>query len=189
MPDTDTLVAAAEGGAEDPEPPRRLGLDVIVEAGDWAPLGDMAAHLAPLIAQLEQHPAAQSYLPATACLALADNATMRRLNGQFRSKDKPTNVLSFPAGAVARRPHGSEPAALGDIILGLETVLHEASQQGIGVHDHIQHLVLHGLLHLMGHDHVREAQAQIMEGLEIEILGALGIVNPYDEAALEPAAP
>jgi probable rRNA maturation factor len=186
MPRFDNLDQPAPEPAGDPEPPRGLSLDVVHEAGDWPAIGEVEAIVAPLVAALSEHAALARHLPAEACVALADDAAVRRLNAQFRARDKPTNVLSFPAGAMAG---GGERRPLGDIVLGSETVLREAAEQGIAASDHIRHLVLHGLLHLMGYDHESDAGAHVMEGLEIEILGSLGIANPYAEAATAPATP
>ncbi len=103
------------------------------------------------------------------CLVLADDRLQRTLNRRFRGKDRSTNVLSFD----------SAPAGLGDIVLALETVQAEAEAQGKSLADHVSHLVVHGVLHLMGHDHVGAAEARRMERLEGEILAELGIGDPY----------
>ena len=103
------------------------------------------------------------------CLVLADDALQRRLNRDFRGADKSTNVLSF-AGA---------PASLGDVVLALETVAAEAESQGKSLADHVAHLVVHGVLHLMGYDHHTGAEARRMERLERAILAGLGIADPY----------
>lgn len=106
---------------------------------------------------------------------------VRALNAQFRGKDKPTNVLSFPAGEV---PEG-EPQPLGDIILARETVVREAAEQGKSVSDHTCHLILHGMLHLLGYDHGTDADAEEMEAVERDVLAALDVVDPYAERAME----
>lgn len=113
-----------------------------------------------------------------ASIVLSDNETVQGLNRQFRGKDKPTNVLSFPTDAADWQP--SEPPYLGDIILATETLSAEAEAQQKPVAHHLQHLVLHGLLHLWGYDHLTPAEAEIMETLEISLLKALNIPDPYN---------
>ena len=186
MPRTDALDRPAPEPAADPEPPPGLIVEVVEDAGGWPALGDVTAIIAPVLTAVKANAQLSRHLPAEVCIALVDDAAMRRLNGQFRAKDKPTNVLSFPSAmpAVAnQRRH------LGDIALGFETVMREAAAQRIAPPDHVRHLVLHGLLHLMGFDHESEAEAAVMEALEIEILAGLGIADPYEEAASAPAAP
>ncbi|HEX6860316.1 MAG TPA: rRNA maturation RNase YbeY [Caulobacteraceae bacterium] len=105
-------------------------------------------------------------------ILLTDDETVRELNGRFRGKDKPTNVLSFPA---IENPEGF----IGDIALAFETCAREADEQGKPLAHHLQHLVAHGVLHLVGYDHESDAQAQAMEALEREILSGLGVPDPY----------
>ena len=111
-------------------------------------------------------------------IQLSDDATIRALNADFRGKDKPTNVLSFPSGEWPPAK-GANEIFLGDIILARETIQREAAEQGKAFTDHLTHLVVHGVLHLLGHDHEVEAEAEKMERLEIEILSSLAIANPY----------
>jgi len=114
-------------------------------------------------------------------LTLSSDEVVRRLNREWRGKDKPTNVLSFPAvdaAALARLPK-SAPCPLGDVILALGTCTREAAEQGKPLAAHAQHLVVHGVLHLLGYDHEDERQAQEMEGLERQVLAGLGIPDPY----------
>lgn len=106
---------------------------------------------------------------------LTDDAEVKTLNADFRAKDRPTNVLSFPAPDFAA-PH------LGDVALALETCAREAKDQGKTLGDHLSHLVAHGVLHLLGWDHEIEAEAEAMEALEREVLAGLGIADPYGQA-------
>lgn len=113
-------------------------------------------------------------------ILLADDATLRRLNREFRGLDKPTNVLSFPAPANLE-------GHLGDIAVAFETAAREAREAGIGFADHVTHLAVHGVLHLLGYDHADEAGAAVMEPLEIAILARLGIADPYAARAAKVA--
>lgn len=171
----------------EPEPPQRLSVEIIDEAGEWSRLGDIAVALQPALDAVAHHRVLAGHWPAEACIALTDDAAMRRLNGQFRSKDKPTNVLSFPAAASPGAPAGSRQ--IGDIALGYETVVREAGELDIPPLDHIRHLVIHGLLHLMGFDHETDDDAEAMEALEIELLASIGLPNPYEEAAARSLTP
>ncbi|MFN4040609.1 MAG: rRNA maturation RNase YbeY [Brevundimonas sp.] len=107
---------------------------------------------------------------------LTDDAAVAEINGRFRDKDRPTNVLSFPAPDSAR-PH------LGDLILASGVCAAEAAAQGKSLADHLTHLTVHGVLHLLGSDHEDDAEAEAMEAEERTILAALGVADPY---AVEP---
>ena len=106
---------------------------------------------------------------------------MRDLNKEFREQDKSTNVLSFPAGDIAGLPSDAE-RPLGDIVVCAGVVSDEADRQHKSLHDHWAHMLIHGTLHLLGFDHVCEAEAVEMEGLEVRILTEHGIANPYAES-------
>ena len=111
-------------------------------------------------------------------LVLADDATLGRLNRQYRGVEGPTNVLSFAASEGAA-PESSGPLLLGDVVLAYETVRRESEEQGKRFSDHLCHLVVHGVLHLLGYEHGSEAQAAAMERLEIAALAGLGVSDPY----------
>lgn len=103
-------------------------------------------------------------------ISLVSDLQMKKINFQFRGKNKPTNVLSFP---------GLDQFFLGDIVIAYETLAREAKEQNKKFNDHLTHLILHSILHLLGHDHEEEKAAEKMEKLEIKILHQLGISNPY----------
>jgi probable rRNA maturation factor len=126
--------------------------------------------------------------PATyqVTLVLTDDGEMRNLNRIWRGKDAPTNVLSFPAGPAGQI---GVQGFLGDVVLAHETTLKEAREQAIALQDHVAHLVVHGVLHLLGFDHTEDDAAERMEDLERTALAALGIGDPYaEERSARPAA-
>lgn len=108
-------------------------------------------------------------------LLACDDARIAALNTDFRGKNAATNVLSWPASASPPVAEG----ALGDIAIAYDTCAREALENGISVQDHVTHLLIHGILHLLGYDHISDDEAHIMEGLEIKALAKLGISNPY----------
>ncbi len=190
--------AVPQGDPADCEPRRTstpvILIDLVEDAGDWTAFGDTEG------LKLLVHNAADAVagaraiavrLPASgrtveAVVALSSDAEVAILNGLYRGKKKPTNVLSFPAPATALAPSGnSGPMPLGDIVLAAETVLAEAADMGIAPADHLRHLIVHGLLHLLGYDHIEAAQADEMEALETRILATMGIADPY--ASSDPA--
>ena len=134
--------------------------------------------------------AASSAAPDAPCevtLVLTDDDEMRELNRTWRGKDSSTNVLSFPVGEPVGEAHG-EPSPLGDIVLAGEAVIEEAKVKGIPAADHAAHLVVHGMLHLLGFDHERDADAERMESFETKVLAGLGIADPYAGDQLPVAA-
>lgn len=152
-------------------------IEILFEAEGWESLPDaeaiaQRAGLAALAAEAADPGAAVAIL-------LTDDAAMQALNAQFRGKDKPTNVLSFPAPPMPAGAGDAESLFLGDLALGYETCAAEALADGKSLGDHLAHLVVHGVLHLMGHDHETEAEAEEMEGRERAILASLGIADPY----------
>lgn len=158
-----------------------ITLEVEVEAGAWADAGDIAP-LAQRAAEAALATAPDAPLQAVAAtLLLSDDAAIRELNRAWRGLDKPTNVLSFPS-ASPTPPEG--PRHLGDIALAYETVAREAAEEGKTFPDHAAHLVVHGVLHLLGQDHIDETEADAMEALEIAALARLGIADPYRDLEL-----
>jgi probable rRNA maturation factor len=113
---------------------------------------------------------------AEIAVALADDAMIREANRGWRKKDKVTNVLSFPAVAPGQIPSA---LFLGDVIVAYETAAAEAEAEGKPFADHLSHLVVHGVLHLLGYDHMTAAQAELMEARESMILATLGVPDPY----------
>jgi probable rRNA maturation factor len=103
---------------------------------------------------------------------------MQSLNREYRDQDKPTNVLSFPAGEVAGMPD-DQARLLGDVVICADVVRDEAVAQGKGLADHWGHMLVHGTLHLLGYDHIKSVEAAEMERLEVQILTSQGVADPY----------
>jgi len=166
----------AEAAEVESEPPEPLSVTVVSESGDWSGFASCEDAIADAAAALARHPRCGPARGAEACVVLADDALLRSLNRTYRGKDAPTNVLSFP---FSPPPGGDDTRHIGDVVLAVETVRREAREQGIAPVHHLQHLVVHGLLHLLGLDHDTAVRAETMEGLEAQILATLGIANPY----------
>ncbi len=119
---------------------------------------------------------------------LTDDDEVRRLNRDYRDRDRPTNILSFPMLAADEVDAALEPRTadllLGDLALAYETTAREAEDKAIPLADHVAHLLVHGTLHLLGHDHQDDPSADAMEALEVRILATLGIADPYRDAAV-----
>jgi len=115
-------------------------------------------------------------------LRLVDEDESRQLNHQYRGKDKPTNVLSFPFEA----PAGITVPLAGDLVICAPVVAREAIEQNKTPEAHWAHMVIHGMLHLQGYDHIEDADAEVMEALEIRLLADLGYNNPYETEESEP---
>lgn len=118
-------------------------------------------------------------------ISLSTNEEVQALNAQWRGKDKPTNVLSFPMldadelAALANTDDGE--VLLGDMILAYDVCVAEADEKGISLADHVTHLIIHGTLHLLGYDHIDDVEAEHMEDLEVKALASLGLGNPYTD--------
>ena len=125
--------------------------------------------------------AADDSSDAEVSVRVVDATEMQKLNSEFRDQDKPTNVLSFPAGDLDGLPDDAK-LPLGNIVVCASVVADEAEQQGKPVGDHWAHMIIHGTLHLLGFDHESDNDAAEMEGLEIRIMTDHGIANPYGES-------
>lgn len=159
-----------------------LSIDVLVQSPQWEALAGAGELAERAVAAALARAGVPVQAGAELSVALSDDADVRRLNAQWRGLDKPTNVLSFPAaepGELARAPH------IGDIVLAYETVAREARDDGKTLTDHTAHLIIHGVLHLLGFDHETDVEAEAMETLEIAALADLGIADPYAEFELE----
>jgi len=173
---SDAAIGAGEAAAaEDPEPPPAPAIEVVVADPGWRRLVGRAealarrAAVAALAGPHDQAPPA-----GTLSVLLTDDRALRRLNGQHRGIDKPTNVLSFP---------GEQPGHLGDIALALGVVRREAAASGRRPAAHFAHLVAHGTLHLLGHDHLSAGEARRMERAESRAMARLRLPNPWKGAA------
>lgn len=148
---------------------------------DWEALAARAISAA--LAVSAQGSLASAPFTASVSVHFGSDDEIQALNRDYRHKDKPTNVLSFPMiapddfAALANTDDGE--VLLGDIMLAHETCAREAQEKGIALTAHATHLVAHGMLHLLGHDHIEEADAEIMEALEVKALANLGLDNPY----------
>lgn len=161
-----------------------MELDVAIEAA-WPSPPDWEALATRAVAALIETVPELANPRLTGSLIFADDAEVHALNAEWRGKDKPTNVLSFPmlerADLLALTQHGP-PELLGDIALALETCAREAADKGVSLEHHAAHLIVHGLLHLAGYDHETSPQdARAMEQLEINALALIGIADPYGD--------
>ncbi|QRM43304.1 rRNA maturation RNase YbeY [Rhizobium sp. BG4] len=168
-----------------------LDIQISVEEGGW-PSEDELQPLAERVLEaaaghLKTH--AKQKFPKMATelsLVFTDDESIRAINAEWRQKDKATNVLSFPAYPIT--PGKMPGPMLGDIIIAKETVEREAAELEKPFDNHLTHLMVHGFLHLFGYDHMNNAEAEIMEGLETRILADLGLSDPYEgqDLKLEP---
>ena len=146
-------------------------IDVAVIEGDWDDRVGLLARRAAAATLAVAAPREKRELS----LALADDATVQQLNRDYCGRDAPTNVLAFTSGDTGAR------VPLGDVVVAATTVAREAGEQHKSFDDHFCHLVIHGTLHLLGHDHADDDAAARMEALEREILATLGIADPYGD--------
>jgi probable rRNA maturation factor len=158
-----------------PAPGVTLGVEIVRHGEAWA-----SGEVTDAMLERAAHAAldAASVAPGSyqVVLVLTGDGEMRTLNRTWRGKDAPTNVLSFPADQLG------EPGFLGDVVLAHETMREEAREQNLALQDHAAHLVVHGVLHLLGFDHGHDAEAERMEDVERIALALIGVADPYAEA-------
>jgi probable rRNA maturation factor len=158
-------------------------IDVTIEAEEWASLEAPSQLAEDAILAAIGESGVSLAANAEISVLFCDDGFIRDLNRKWRGIDQPANVLSFPAGGDA-----AFSPLLGDIVIAFETASREASEAGRPLRDHVAHLLVHGFLHLIGHDHIGAAEAETMEALERAILGRLGIADPFRESLIEEAA-
>jgi probable rRNA maturation factor len=152
-------------------------IEIVIEDDRWCEHPDVEAAADRAVQALRASAAPRIERLRAATVLLDTDAHVAALNKDFRGKPQPTNVLSFPSAMTAVQR--GVPGYAGDIIIARETVEREALEMGITVVHHLQHLVIHGLLHLVGYDHIADREAAEMEALETRILATLGVADPY----------
>lgn len=164
-----------------------MSVDIVFEDARWEEAGFEALAEAAVRAALSHLGVDED---AEIAILACDDVRISELNSEFRSKGQPTNVLSWPSEERAAETPGERPDApepdfpdalleLGDIAIAYDTCAREAVDQSKDFSTHVAHLLVHGTLHLLGYDHIHEKDATLMEGLEVVILGKMGISNPY----------
>jgi probable rRNA maturation factor len=153
---------------------------VVVEVDDVSGADNVPGdeRIADWVAQAVVAASEDNQRPREVSVRIVSADEIHTLNRDYRQRDKPTNVLSFPTGEIAGLP-ADESLMLGDIVVCAEVVAAEAREQGKGVQDHWAHMLVHGTLHLLGHDHMNAEEADRMESLEINVLSGFGVSNPY----------
>ncbi len=148
-----------------------------IEEGNWPDEAALEALVSSVFRAVEAELTLSPKHPSEVSLLFSDDATIQGINAEWRAKDKPTNVLSFPAFPL--KPGMAPKPLLGDIVFAFETVEREASEEQKPFENHLSHLVAHGLLHLFGYDHESDEEGEEMEALERKILARLAIPDPY----------
>jgi probable rRNA maturation factor len=167
-----------------------LEVAVLHAAGDWPEDVDWDALARDAVTAAVRHSLNADFETQAAlfefAVKLTDDEEVHQLNRGYRDKDKPTNVLSFPMvqpdllETLGNTDDGE--LLMGDIVLAAGVCAREAAEKGISMADHAAHLIVHGTFHLLGHDHMEDAEAEAMEALEVRALASLGIANPYAPA-------
>lgn len=151
-----------------------MEIDLLIEDPGWGGLAAMAARACPAVLMHLSLDPGQYGVSILGC----DDARIAVLNGDFRDKPQPTNVLSWPAEEITP-PQRPAPGELGDIAIAIGVCTREAAEQGKTFEHHVAHLLVHATLHLLGYDHENDAEAAEMERIEVTVLATLGIRDPY----------
>ncbi len=157
-----------------------LEIDINMHEPIWLEIADDIESLTDSVVKAALSRFINPNKPTDISIVLANNDFVQDLNKTYRNKDKPTNVLSFPQTQKDQLDSDIGFCSLGDIIIALETIEFEATEQKKSIRDHYSHMLIHGCLHLLHFDHQCDEEANIMEKHEIEILAELGIKNPYE---------
>jgi probable rRNA maturation factor len=167
---------------------KNVEIDISVSCAAWSTALATAEDLCrdSVLAALQT--SAKNLSKAEVSIVLANDEFIQGLNKQYRHIDRPTNVLAFPGDDICPDQHHDDdhtaaPVMLGDVVVAYETAVSEAHKENKSLADHLSHLVVHGTLHLLGHDHENDEEAVTMETLEVEVLSTLGVQNPYDETS------
>ena len=158
-----------------------MQIDIVIEDNRWTGL-DLERLAQDAARAVAQHLDLADDLEAV--VMGCDDDRIADLNTEFRDKPRATNVLSWPFADLSSDKEGGTPGVpvveeLGDIAISFDTCTREAAEQTLPIEDHVTHLIVHGLLHLLGYDHIRDGDATVMEKLETAILGKLGVNDPY----------
>lgn len=169
-----------------PDPESSIDITVIVDKPCWGRASiEWEGLIRPTVLKALRQ--SQWTQPAEINILLTDDETIQKLNKSYRNIDKPTNVLSFPSlereeiSDFIKGDKSQTPIILGDVALAFQTIQAESLKQKKSFDHHLVHLVVHGILHLLGFDHEKDDDAEVMESLEIEILSSFMIPNPYQE--------
>ncbi len=179
-------MACRDASRDDAEPPSS-GLNVsltVADALDHTELPELNSIVMWISHTLQALPTYDDSVQYEVSVSVVDESSIQSLNRDYRDKNKPTNVLSFPSGmpVLTDPDSGEKHHALGDVVVCHSIIVAEASIQGKAIEHHWAHMVVHSVLHLCGHDHSEQEQAQVMEALEVKLLHTLSIPNPYQQS-------
>ncbi len=156
---------------------KKTRVEILQKNAHWKLSGMLRADIRKIIASTLDK--AGFYHPYEVSIVLCGDQFIRKYNREFMGKDRPTNVLSFPSGDLENAANTEDLTYLGDVIISYNTLLRESLEQGKTFQNHCTHMLVHGILHLLGYDHIAPQDQEKMEALEVEILKSMGINNPY----------